>query len=64
MRAGTIALCLVFMCGPTMAEAVWRRYVNPRFGVTAEYPSKFSLLDPEPANGDGWGGARLEVQSF
>lgn len=32
---------------------VWKRYTNPRFGASAEYPVGLFVPQPPPANGDG-----------
>src|ERR1700677_3835681 len=39
------------IAGAAWAET-WRTYVNPRFGVSAQVPSDWTI-GPEPANGDG-----------
>jgi hypothetical protein len=37
-------------------EERWATYTNSRFGTTADYPANlFTVLDPEPENGDGQG---------
>ena len=45
-------LFLSFGCAMA-AEASWRTYLNPRFGVAVDYPPIFTRKDPPPANGDG-----------
>jgi hypothetical protein len=44
---------LIVASSATRAQSDWNTYANPRFGVAADYPSIFSVRDPEPENGDG-----------
>ena len=48
------ALFFLLSSGWAMAaEASWRTYINPRFGVAVDYPPIFTREDPPPDNGDG-----------
>jgi hypothetical protein len=49
-----IAALVTFLAIPQAraAEALWRVYVNPRFGTTVEVPAFWTAGTP-PANGDG-----------
>jgi serine/threonine-protein kinase len=45
------SIVLASIAGAAWAET-WRTYVNPRFGVSAQVPSDWTM-GPEPANDDG-----------
>jgi hypothetical protein len=51
-RQTVLFFFLSFGCAMA-AEASWRTYVNPRFGVAVDYPPIFSRKDRPPDNGDG-----------
>jgi hypothetical protein len=50
-RAILASIVLGSIAGAAWAET-WRTYANPRFGVSAQVPSDWTM-GPEPANGDG-----------
>ena len=70
LRCILAGLCMSFISTAHAQDEAWRKYTNPRFGVSCEYPAMFSRQDPPPENGDGQafhtagGDATLRVFGF
>jgi hypothetical protein len=52
LRSMFVALLLVTIAAPGVAQNAWRTYHNARFGVSADIPSDWKAGE-EPANNDG-----------
>ncbi|HMO29572.1 hypothetical protein [Enterovirga sp.] len=49
----TLAAIILLAAACEARAESWSTYVNDRFGATADYPARFSVLAEPPANNDG-----------